>query len=190
MVALLSRVNDPHSNTTVPSPPPAPTSSGSTLSSPSSRLVLSRKRPFTSTPIHLRKIVLQKNCTGEFSCSFSISSISISYPTRPSFPILADISLYIPAHELPFIVGSSGSGKSTIAQLLLEMYRPQGGTVLLDDTELRYLDPSFVLGNVCRVRQGMVDMVSEGKSILERCVGAGGCDRGGGRRRVHGDFVP
>jgi ATP-binding cassette subfamily B (MDR/TAP) protein 1 len=160
VVALLSLVDDPHSNTIAPAPAPAPTSSGYTLSSPSSR---SHKRPFTSTPTHLRKIIPQKNCTGEFA----LSSISFSYPTRPSIPVLADISLYLPAHELTFIVGSSGSGKSTIAQLLLGLYQPQEGTVLLDDTELRYLDPSWVRGNVCGVGQGMGDVVLEGKSILE-----------------------
>jgi ATP-binding cassette subfamily B (MDR/TAP) protein 1 len=164
VVALLSLVDDPHINTTAPAPSPAATSSGYTLSSLSSRSVLSNKRPFTSTPTHLRKIIPKKNCTGEFA----LSSISFSYPTRPSIPVLADISLYLPAHELTFIVGSSGSGKSTIAQLLLRMYQPQGGgTVLLDDTELRYLDPSWVRGNVCGVGQGMGDVVLEGKSILE-----------------------
>jgi ATP-binding cassette subfamily B (MDR/TAP) protein 1 len=150
VVALLS------SQHYCPGTSPAPSSSGYTLSSPSSRSVLSNKRPFTSTPIHLRKIP-QKNCTGEFA----LSSISISYPTRPSIPVLADISLYLPAHELTFIVGSSGSGKSTIAQLLLGMYQPH------DDMEFQYLDLSWVRGNVCGVGQGMGDVVVEGKSILE-----------------------
>jgi ATP-binding cassette subfamily B (MDR/TAP) protein 1 len=47
------------------------------------------------------------------------------------------------------------------------MYQPQEGTVLLDDTELWYLDRSWVRGNVCGAGQGMGDVVLEGKSILE-----------------------
>lgn len=47
------------------------------------------------------------------------------------------------------------------------MYQPQERTVLLDDTELRYLNPSWVRGNICGVGQGMGDVVLEGKSILE-----------------------
>jgi ATP-binding cassette subfamily B (MDR/TAP) protein 1 len=78
-------------------------------------------------------------------------------------------------HELTFIVSSSGSGKSTIAQLFLWMYLPRGGTVLLEDAELRYPDPR---GDVCGVGQGMGDVVLEGKSILENDVGSGGCHGG------------
>jgi ATP-binding cassette, subfamily B (MDR/TAP), member 1 len=126
VVALLSLVDNPHSNNTTASAPAlAATSFGYT---PSSHSVLSHERPFTSTPIYLRKIIPQKHCTGEFA----LSSISISYPTRPSIPVLAGISLFLPAHELTFIVGSSRPGKSPIVQLLLEMYQHQGGTVLLD----------------------------------------------------------
>jgi ATP-binding cassette subfamily B (MDR/TAP) protein 1 len=117
----------------------------------------------TLTPTRIRKIIPQRNCTGDFS----FSSISFAYPTRPSIPVLANVSLYLPARELTFIVGSSGSGKSTVAQLLLGMYQPQGGIILLDDTDLRYFNTTWVRGNVCGVGQGMGDVVLEGKSILE-----------------------
>jgi len=120
----------------------------------------------TSKPTHICKIVPPTHrCTGELS----LSSVSFTYPTRPSIPVLSNVSLYLPARELTFIVGSSGSGKSTVAQLLLAMYQPSAheGTVLLDDTDLRYLDPAWVRGNVCGVGQGMGDVVLEGKSIWE-----------------------
>jgi ATP-binding cassette subfamily B (MDR/TAP) protein 1 len=106
----------------------------------------------------------------EISLTTLIPTPEFALPSiRPSIPVLADISRYIPAHKLTFIVGSSGSGKSTITQFLQGMYQHQGGegTVLLDDTELRYLDPSWVRGNVCGVGQGMGDVVLEGKRILE-----------------------
>jgi ABC-type multidrug transport system fused ATPase/permease subunit len=48
--------------------------------------------------------------------------------------------IFDPVRLPPFILGSSGSGKSTIAQLLLGMYQPQHRIVLMEDTDLEYLD--------------------------------------------------
>ena len=158
VVALLTLVKDSSAPTVAPR---TPASSGCTFSLPSSRSVSFRNHPVTN--IGVRKIIPPRNCIGEFA----LSSVSFAYPTRSSIPVLADVSLYLPANELTFIVGSSGSGKSTIAQLLLGMYQPLDGTVLLDDTDLRYLDPTWVRGNVCAVGQGMGDVVLEGKTISE-----------------------
>jgi ATP-binding cassette subfamily B (MDR/TAP) protein 1 len=109
------------------------------LSSPS---ILSHKCsiPLTTIPIH--KIIPPRTCAGKIS----LSKISFTYPTRPSLPVLSNVSLYLPARELTFIIGSSGSGKSTVAQLLLDMYQAQSGTVTLDDTDLRYpwLEKTYV----------------------------------------------
>jgi ATP-binding cassette, subfamily B (MDR/TAP), member 1 len=159
IVALLMLVQDS------PSPPtPAPT-----ISTPTSTSKYTLSSPSTRS---LRKIIpLPKSCHGEFT----LSSISFTYPSRPSLPVLSNISLYLPALELTFIVGSSGSGKSTVAQLLLNLYHPRTGTVLLDHSDLRYLDPGWVRENVCGVGQGMGDVVLEGKSILENvCLGVDG----------------
>ena len=48
-----------------------------------------------------------------------------------------DISLRIEPGEMVAIVGASGSGKSTLVRLLLRLYDPFSGTVLIDDTDLR-----------------------------------------------------
>jgi len=67
-----------------------------------------------------------------------------------------------------------------IARLLLRMYE---GTVLLDDTHLRYLNPTSVHGNVCGVGQGMGDVVLEGKSIAENvALGVEDATRGNDQR--------
>ena len=59
----------------------------------------------------------------------SLSNITFTYPTRP---ILKNIFLSLPAHKLSFIIGLSGSGKSTIAQLLLGLYSPNSGEIHLN----------------------------------------------------------
>jgi ATP-binding cassette subfamily B (MDR/TAP) protein 1 len=70
--------------------------------------------------------------------------------------VLTDVSLFLPAHETTFIVGGSGSGKSTIAQLLLRMYVPQDGCVMLDDQDMGYLDEVFMRENLVGVSQGCI----------------------------------
>lgn len=55
--------------------------------------------------------------------SLALHNLTFTYQSQPTIPVLSDVSLYLPAHEMTFIVGSSGSGKSTIASLLLGLYK-------------------------------------------------------------------
>jgi ATP-binding cassette subfamily B (MDR/TAP) protein 1 len=166
MVALLTLVEtQPPSSTSLP----IPAKSISTYSVTSPCSVLPKKPKFIArlrsqryAPTTLRKIIpAAHKYTGELS----LCNISFSYPIRPTIPVLFNVSLYLPAHELTFIVGSSGSGKSTIAQLLLRMYDPVQGTVLMDDTDVRFLDEMWVRDHVMGVGQGM-----GGEVILEGCT--------------------
>ncbi|EIN09552.1 P-loop containing nucleoside triphosphate hydrolase protein [Punctularia strigosozonata HHB-11173 SS5] len=88
-------------------------------------------------------------CLGEMN----LSHVTFAYPSRPEDPVLHDVSIYIPARETTFIVGGSGSGKSTIAQLLLRMYTPQSGSVSLDEQDMRYLDDVWAREHVAAVSQ-------------------------------------
>ena len=53
--------------------------------------------------------------------------------------VLRDFSLRIPAGETHAIVGSTGSGKSTVLKLLLRLYEPDRGTVSLDGVAIEQL---------------------------------------------------
>lgn len=117
--------------------------------SPSAQSMYSRKSRARSTI--LRKIVPTK-CTGELA----LHDVSFAYPSRPTLPVLQDVSLYLPANETTFIVGSSGSGKSTVAQLLLRMYKPSAGSVCLDDQDVQFLNEVWMRENVAGVEQGCV----------------------------------
>ncbi len=55
-------------------------------------------------------------------------------------PVLEGVSLEIPAKQLTVITGASGSGKSTITDLLLGLYRPWAGEVLVDEVPLSEID--------------------------------------------------
>lgn len=54
-------------------------------------------------------------------------------------PVIRNLSLHIPAGKTIAIVGSTGSGKSTLVKLLLRLYEVQAGTITLDGIELREL---------------------------------------------------
>jgi ABC-type multidrug transport system fused ATPase/permease subunit len=67
------------------------------------------------------------------SCPVSFESVSFSYGGED---VLREISLHIPAGKRVALVGRSGSGKSTIMNLLLGLYRPREGRVLVNGTDL------------------------------------------------------
>ena len=54
----------------------------------------------------------------------SIQNVSFNYPTKPDTSVLTDLSLTVPKSTSIGIVGTSGSGKTTIINLLLRLYEP------------------------------------------------------------------
>jgi ATP-binding cassette subfamily B protein len=63
--------------------------------------------------------------------------VCFSYGDR--LPVLNHVSFTIPAGKTIAIVGSTGSGKSTLVKLLLRLYEVQNGTITLDGIELQTL---------------------------------------------------
>jgi ATP-binding cassette subfamily B protein len=63
-------------------------------------------------------------------------------------PALRNVSLHVRARETVAFVGASGSGKSTIVALLLRLYDPTHGRVLLDGHDVRTLDPRVLRRHV------------------------------------------
>jgi len=82
-----------------------------------------------------------------------IQNVAFTYPTRPDAPVLRDIELSIRPGEVVALVGPSGAGKSTIASLLLRLYDPTAGRVLLDGRDLRSLSPEWLRRQVGVVSQ-------------------------------------
>ena len=67
--------------------------------------------------------------------------VGFTYPERPDMPVLTDVQLTIEPGEVVALVGPSGSGKSTMATLLARFYDPQAGSIVVDGTDLRDLEP-------------------------------------------------
>lgn len=68
------------------------------------------------------------------------ADVSFSYPSRPTVPILGGLNLTLHPNEVVAIVGLSGSGKSTVVNLLLRLYEPTDGQILVDGVPLSELD--------------------------------------------------
>ena len=66
-----------------------------------------------------------------------LEGVSFAYGEAP---VLQDVSLEIPARRLTCLVGGSGSGKSTITDLVMGLIRPDAGRVTVDGQDLRELD--------------------------------------------------
>ena len=67
--------------------------------------------------------------------------------------MLTNLNMKIEAGKITAVVGRSGSGKSSIAALLLRLYDPQSGLVSLDGHDLKDLDPSWLRRNIGAVNQ-------------------------------------
>ena len=65
-----------------------------------------------------------------------LRSVRFSYPTRPEVEVLGGLDLLIPRGKVTALVGRSGAGKSTVAQLLARFYEPQSGALLLGGAPL------------------------------------------------------
>ncbi|EFJ06167.1 hypothetical protein SELMODRAFT_236608 [Selaginella moellendorffii] len=82
-----------------------------------------------------------------------LRNICFSYPSRPESLVLKDFSLMVPAGKTIAIIGSSGSGKSTVVSLIERFYDPLSGDVLLDGTNIKYLELQWLRKQIGLVSQ-------------------------------------
>ena len=87
-----------------------------------------------------------------FNGEIEFRKVGFSYPGSPN-SVLTDVSFKIRAGERVAILGRVGSGKSTVEKLILGLYRPSEGTVLIDGIDVRQLDPAELRRNVGYVPQ-------------------------------------
>lgn len=81
--------------------------------------------------------------TGRIEGQISIRNLNYSYPGTET-QVLTDISLEIPPGKILGILGKTGSGKSTLVQLLPRILDPPAGTVFVDGNDVG----SYALGSL------------------------------------------
>ena len=64
-------------------------------------------------------------------------NVSFAYPTRPDVPVLKNLSFEAPSGKVTALVGSSGSGKSSVVSLLTSLYRHLSGSIRIDGVEVQ-----------------------------------------------------
>ncbi len=81
------------------------------------------------------------------------SHVRFAYPSRPDIDVLTDLSFKINAGQIIALVGMSGGGKSTIANLIPRFYDPTGGVIRFDGEPISDLKASWLREQIGIVSQ-------------------------------------
>lgn len=82
-----------------------------------------------------------------------LDGVDFAYPTRPDAPVLTAVDLELAPGKVLALVGPSGGGKSTVAQLIARFYDPSAGRITLDGHDLRSLDTRWLREQIGTVAQ-------------------------------------
>jgi ATP-binding cassette subfamily B protein len=94
----------------------------------------------------------------------TFENVHFTYPSRQGFEVLNSITLTATSGQRIALVGPSGAGKSTLISLLLRLYDPTTGRVLIDGTDARDYRLAELRGQMSMVPQ---EVLLFGGSIAE-----------------------
>jgi ATP-binding cassette subfamily C protein LapB len=92
---------------------------------------------------------------GRLQGAIEFRDVSFTYPGQTT-PALRKLSFSIKAGERVAILGRIGSGKTTLEKLILGLYQPSEGAVLIDGIDLRQLDPAELRRQIGYVQQDVM----------------------------------
>ncbi len=93
------------------------------------------------------------NVRGEIRFDKVSFSYKNSNPKITPHPVLKELEFTIPAGSTYALVGKSGSGKTTMLNLISMLYKPSSGTIFLDGVNIRELDRETIRSNIAVVSQ-------------------------------------
>lgn len=91
----------------------------------------------------------------EFSGHIEFVDVTFSYPGS-EVPALKNVSFVINPGEHVAIIGRIGSGKSTVQKLLLGLYEPDSGQILIDGIDIKQIDPADLRKHMGYVSQDIM----------------------------------
>ena len=102
-------------------------------------------------PVKVKSIknYIPKNFLGKIK----FENVTFSYPLNPNSYILHNLSFDINPGKIFAICGFSGSGKTTISNLIERFYDPNEGKIYIDDVDIRYYNIEFLRKNIGFVSQ-------------------------------------
>ena len=83
----------------------------------------------------------------------TFEDVKFKYPSRPDVQILKGLNITFEAGKTAALVGASGSGKSTVVQLVERFYDPESGSVKLDGVDIRELNVKWLRSQIGLVSQ-------------------------------------
>ncbi|UUZ72490.1 ATP-binding cassette domain-containing protein [Polaromonas sp. P1(28)-8] len=92
---------------------------------------------------------------GHLKGAIDFRDVSFNYPGQDT-PSLRNLTFSIKPGEKVAILGRIGSGKTTLEKLILGLYRPTTGAVLVDGVDLRQLDPAELRRQIGYVQQDVM----------------------------------
>jgi len=90
-----------------------------------------------------------------FSGHIEFKDVTFTYPGA-DIPALKNVSFVIHQKENVAIIGRIGSGKSTIEKLILGLYEPDSGQILIDGIDIAQIDPADLRKNIGYVSQDVM----------------------------------
>lgn len=96
-------------------------------------------------------IVSDKGLKINADTPITVEFADVSFSYDGEHKILDGLNLKIRANEKVAIVGSNGAGKSTLVKLLLRLYDPDRGRILVNGTDIRDYDAEFYRKNLCSI---------------------------------------
>lgn len=88
--------------------------------------------------------------------TFDVEFSDVEFAYTEGIPAVDRVSFHLPQGTVTGLVGPSGGGKSTLAQLLLRFYEPQGGTIRVGGVDIREIPPARLMELVAYVFQDSV----------------------------------
>lgn len=95
-------------------------------------------------------VKLEENDTAEVT----FRNVNFSY--EPGRPVLRDFSLRVPSGKKVALVGATGSGKTTVVNLLMRFYEPDSGDILINGQNLREASVGSLRRDIAIVLQDTV----------------------------------
>lgn len=89
----------------------------------------------------------------EIKKQIQLQDVSFAYPDAPERPILKHVSFTIPKGQAVAIVGASGAGKSSLVSLLPRIFDVTGGSIRIDDHDIREITLQDLRGMIAVVSQ-------------------------------------
>lgn len=97
------------------------------------------------------RVVSEKGLKNNADTPITIEFVDVSFSYDGEHKILDGLNLKIKANEKVAIVGSNGAGKTTLVKLLLRLYDPDKGKIMVNGTDIRDYDVEFYRKNICSI---------------------------------------